>query len=383
MNTFICPRCGNKDPRLIGFLNDKPYCRKCISFNGEKPKDYTPKGGKTILNLSYKLTKEQQEISDGVLRNYQNNIDTLISAICGAGKTELVYNVMAYALAIKHRVGLAIPRRDVVIELVERVKEAFPYNKVVAVYGGHNDVLEGDIIVLTTHQLYRYENYFDLLVLDEIDAFPYKNNEVLDAFFKKSVRGHYVLMSATADEKTMKNFKGKGKAILELNVRFHHHPLPVPRIVLASGLNKFRILVKELKRFQKENKPVLVFVPTIDETEKLFDNLKIFCKGGEYVHSKKKNRSDVISLFKRNKYQYLITTAVLERGVTIKNLQVIIYDADDAIYDEYSLIQISGRVGRKYDAPDGEVLFIARNKTISMERAINNIRTKNKFLSDM
>jgi len=72
-----------------------------------------------------------------------------------------------------------------------------------------------------------------------------------------------------------------------------------------------------------------------------------------------------------------VTTAVLERGVTLKNVQVIIYDADSDIYNEYSLVQIAGRVGRKYDAPTGEVIFLGSFKTPDMERAISTIQKRN------
>jgi len=50
-------------------------------------------------------------------------------------------------------------------------------------FGDHHDALTGNIIVLTTHQLFRYEDYFDLLIFDEIDAFPYVGDLVLESFF--------------------------------------------------------------------------------------------------------------------------------------------------------------------------------------------------------
>ena len=74
---------------------------------------------------------------------------------------------------------------------------------------------------------------------------------------------------------------------------------------------------------------------------------------------------------------YLITTSILERGVTVKDLQVIVYHADHELYDEGTLIQISGRVGRKIDAYDGEVIFIASRKTKKMENAIRKIENAN------
>ena len=79
----------------------------------------------------------------------------------------------------------------------------------------------------------------------------------------------------------------------------------------------------------------------------------------------------------------MVTTAVLERGVTIKNLQVIVIDADNPIYDEYALIQISGRVGRKYDAPNGEVIFYANKNTPAITNAIKSIESKNTKLQAM
>ena len=73
----------------------------------------------------------------------------------------------------------------------------------------------------------------------------------------------------------------------------------------------------------------------------------------------------------------LVTTAVLERGVTVKDLQVIIFGADHPLYTSSALIQISGRVGRKKDAPTGEVVFIARRETNEMVEAVNEIKEAN------
>ena len=35
-NNFICPRCGNQDPKYVGYLNGKPYCRFCITMKGKQ-----------------------------------------------------------------------------------------------------------------------------------------------------------------------------------------------------------------------------------------------------------------------------------------------------------------------------------------------------------
>ena len=111
--------------------------------------------------------------------------------------------------------------------------------------------------------------------------------------------------------------------------------------------------------------------------------MKVFFPKGTYVNSKRENNEEIIEQFRLKAYLYLVTTAVLERGITVKDLQVIVFHSDSTIYDDHSLVQIAGRVGRKTDAPEGEVVFIAKRKTGYMEKAIDDIITANQSLQDL
>lgn len=383
VDRFICPRCGNTDERYFGQRpNDgTAYCRKCISFIGANAMLMTSAPREVDLQLHYPLTGDQRSISSQIIKNYKNNIDTLVYAVCGAGKTELSFGVIKYALEQGHHVAFALPRRDVVIELYWRLKEAFSDSKVVAVYGDHSYQLEGDIVILTTHQLYRYEHYFDLIVMDEIDAFPYKGNDVLEAMFKRARKGPCVLMSATPSKEIVAEYSKPGHGIVELRTRFHKKEIPVPKIRLDSELFQLAFVIKKLINYKKSGKKCLVFAPTINECEEIYAKVKTFVSKGSFVHSKCPNREEVISEFKKGNLDYLITTSVLERGVTIKNLQVIVTGSDnEGIYNSATLIQIAGRAGRKIDAPEGDVYFLAKKATAAMKEAIDEIRYCNTYL---
>jgi competence protein ComFA len=78
--------------------------------------------------------------------------------------------------------------------------------------------------------------------------------------------------------------------------------------------------------------------------------------------------------------QYLIATSILERGITLKHLQVIIVHSDHPLMDEKTLIQMAGRVGRKIDAPEGKVIYLAEILTESMAKSIQRIRHANASL---
>ena len=380
---YTCPICGNTDSSSIGLLNGKPYCRRCISFKGEEAKEFYSFPKQSPIFLSYELSDEQRELSNRLVRNFDNQINSLVYAVCGSGKTEICLSLIEHCVSKGLKVGFAVPRRSVCYELYCRFRNIFRKNKVVSVYGGHHQTIEGDIVCLTTHQLFRYQNYFDLLIMDEIDAFPFKGNDILQNMFEKSVRGNYVLLTATPTDELLKEFSKPGKDLLKLFVRFHHHPLPVPKIVLGNDFNIHYILIKQLKTFLDSDKQVFIFVPTIENSIKISYLLRLFFHKGTYVNSKRDNNEEIIEDFREKKYRYLVTTAVLERGITVKNLQVIVFHADSYIYDDHALVQIAGRVGRKKDAPEGEVIFIGKNKTKHMEKAISDIISANKALQNM
>lgn len=242
---------------------------------------------------------------------------------------------------------------------------------------GHTEDLYGHIIVLTSHQLYRYPHYFDLLVFDEIDAFPYRGDELLHKFFKDSIRGTYVLLSATPSKDDL-NFIEKEKGIvLKLDERYHGRPLPVP-VFKRCLFFQFLYVLLDLKRMLSQGKQVFVFAPTIREVETLYEKLSLFLSNGESVSSQDGDREKKIREFKEGKLRYLVTTSILERGVTVKNLQVLVYKADtNYIYNADTLIQIAGRAGRKKKYEDGEVVFYGAIKNKYIIESIERIKKSN------
>ena len=173
-----CPRCGNARKSYFYKGGHGYYCRKCIGFGrllleeeemAEKLEDIHADCSE--YTMQYPLTKFQEVVSKECQMHIRTQ-DVLLECVCGAGKTEMVLASIADALNENRKVCFAIARRQVVLELSERLQIYFKKAKIVAVCGGHTDVLDGDLIVCTTHQLYRYQGQFSLLILDEPDAFP-------------------------------------------------------------------------------------------------------------------------------------------------------------------------------------------------------------------
>lgn len=376
---FKCPICGNANFIFLGIRNNEFYCRKCISFKGiEANVVKFNRKEKITPSLDYQLTKNQKDISNKVCRAIKEKKNVLIHAVCGAGKTEIVYDVIADAINNNQQVGFCIPRKDVVIELEGRIKQTFPSLNVVSVYGGNNEKLEGDIILLTTHQLFRYPKYFDLLIIDETDAFPFSGNDVLISMFDNSIKGNYIMMSATPLIWMKEKIFQENGVVLTLNKRYHGKKIVVPKQITIPFFQQL-FVINKLNQYEKEKKPCFIFCPTIEEAELLYKELKLLYKDINCVHSKKENRNKIIDDFKKGKYLFLVTTSVLERGVTIKNLQVIVYDSSNSVYSKEMLIQIAGRVGRKKDAYNGDVYFLAKKPSVFISDAIKEIEDYNNY----
>lgn len=374
---FVCSRCGNSSPESLGVHpTGGTYCRLCLPFSGEKAPPFVPSRPDISLELNYPLSDAQREVSDRVVETVSQGHPVLIRAVTGSGKTELVYAAMERYIEQGKSVGFCTPRRDVVLELAPRIRSAFPRARVVEVCEDHTDELTGDIVVLTAHQLYRYESYFDLLVFDEIDAFPYAGNQLLRSFFRRSVKGVYILLSATPSEEDISLVESAGGSVVELDARYHGHPLPVPRIRRFGPIPEMDVLI-QLRRFLKRGKPCFVFAPTIGKARELGSFLHIFLRDGSSVDSKDPDREAKIRDFKAGKLSYLVTTAVLERGVTVPDLQVIVSEADSDIYDSASLVQIAGRVGRKIGHEEGEVVLFVRSRCSWVEEAVSTIERIN------
>ena len=141
----------------------------------------------------------------------------------------------------------------------------------------------------------------------------------------------------------MEEINRRGGKIFSLMTRYHNHPLIVPQ-VKVSVFFQHAYLIKKLREFKRKNLPTLVFAPTIKEVEDIYDKISFYVKKGNYVHSKRIERNQIVEDFKQGKYDYLVTSSILERGITLKNLQVIVFDASSNIFDDKALVQISGRV---------------------------------------
>ncbi|WP_294580399.1 DEAD/DEAH box helicase [uncultured Thomasclavelia sp.] len=366
---MICPRCRNQDPQYFYTFNQITYCRKCIGIGTKQVVQLENRllNNKVNYHLNYQLTPLQKEISDQLLLRYRQHLNTRLKAVCGAGKTEITYAVIKYALNQNQHVCFTTPRKELVIELANRFKSHFTNVDITCVYGGHSQKTSGQFIICTTHQLYRYSNCFDLLILDELDAFPYANNDVLKGMLQNSIRGNYIYMSATLTD----------DPDLLMTKRYHGHLLDLPKFHRTLTSLSYLISIIKIKQYAKLQKPVIVFVPSIQLSTKIAQLFKLAGLKSQACSSKTKNIAYYLEQLKNKQLDVVVATTILERGITIDNVQVIILQGNNRIYNRDTLIQICGRVGRNIHHPSGNIDIFAPYKTRAIKQCIEVIKHDN------
>jgi len=388
-----CQRCGSQIQEDWHLPVGAFYCRECLIMKRIRsdqklyyfPQERFPQ--QDVLKWSGQLTPFQERVSQGLLQAVDKKEATLVHAVTGAGKTEMIYQVVAKVIDQGGAVCLASPRIDVCLELHKRLQNDFAC-EIALLHGESDPYFRTPLVVATTHQLLKFYQAFDLLIVDEVDAFPYVDNPVLYHAVNNCVKetGLRIFLTATSTDELDRKVKQGELKRLSLPRRFHGNPLIVPKPIWLSHFNRYlekNGLPPKLKLYiEKQRKtayPLLIFASEIKKGEKLkeilqakFPNEKI-----GFVSSITEDRLEQVQAFRDGELTILISTTILERGVTFPRVDVFVVEANHQLFTKSSLVQIGGRVGRSMDRPTGELIFFHDGLNLSIKKAIKEIKQMN------
>ena len=394
INPNACPRCATPYFDNHQLPSGAYYCRECILLGRVRSDQelyyFSQKAFPKQDSLKWQgeLTPYQAQISQALCQAVDENRPSLVHAVTGAGKTEMIYAVVAKVLDRGGTVCIATPRIDVCIELHKRLVQDF--NCPIALLHGESEAyFRTPLVIATTHQLLKFFRAFDLLIIDEVDAFPYADNPMLYQAVDQSTKedGLQLFLTATSTDELDKKVKDGSLQPLRLPRRFHGNPLVVPRKVWLQGLNKKLEkdqLPKSLERYiirqRQTGFPLLLFAPEIKTGQKLASVLEKRFPDEiiSFVSSQTENRLDIVEGFRNKDITILVSTTILERGVTFPCVDVMVVQANHRLYTSSSLVQIGGRVGRSMERPTGDLLFFIEGSNRAIEKAIAEIKTMNK-----
>ncbi|USS90071.1 DEAD/DEAH box helicase [Fructilactobacillus carniphilus] len=396
-STLHCNRCQTDCEKSGHQLpSGDYYCRNCLNLgrvdssmqlvSQAEPNAFPPTPNPLVW--SGKLTAQQQACARQVQRGFQAHRNQLLWAVTGAGKTEISFPGIAWALQHGLRVAVAAPRVDVCGELYPRYQAVFPTIPI-ALLHGHTETgyVYRQLTIGTTHQLLRFQAAFDVLILDEVDAFPYANNPMLEQAAHRALKptGSCLLMTATPSFRLQRKYQGQ---TAYLPRRFHGHPLPQINWRVAFRWRKQLqngqlpwVLRRLIHAKVQDRHPFLLFVPRIRDLDPIDRYLRRHVVGTpcwETVYAGDPARINKVERMRNREVLFLVTTTILERGVTFPGIDVIILGGDDQVFSVASLVQMAGRVGRKSTRPTGQVDCIVSGYAKNVRHARHQIAQMNR-----
>lgn len=386
--------------RVLDGSDDSVSAQPCCEPVVDSPLDFS--------RYTVAFTERQKVIAQKLIQSVLGRQrELLLWAACGAGKTEVCFPLIKTCLDAGQRVLFAAPRQDVVHDVLPRLQKNFPDHTITLHSGATGPVYEAaGLTIATTHQVLKFYRCFDLILLDELDAYPYAESAMLHHGLNTARKegGRIVYLTATPSAEIIAKVERGGCGLIRLPLRHHGRPLPVPEIIKSkfcitedesfksgkynerdkqSKHGKHDKHVLELKRLLgtlAAHGPVLIFVPVIRMVEPCVTLVQQFfphsAVSGSW--SSDPGRRTKVAQLQTGGFDFFVSTSILERGITIDRVQVVVLAAHHDIYDERTLVQMAGRAGRTPSCPTGTVVFRARVVTRPMKTAIQWIRDQNR-----
>ncbi|MGB9667508.1 MAG: DEAD/DEAH box helicase [Thermosulfidibacteraceae bacterium] len=273
--------------------------------------------------------------------------DAVVKAETGSGKTlsfaiPLVMAVDKFCRDLQALV--VVPTRELALQIAEEISKLDNSLGILKVYGGirisHQvDRLERGgvrVVVGTPGRILDLaaRGSLDLsrirfLVVDEVDRmFDMGFVESVDRIlsFTPSDR-QTVFLSATVSQKVLDfvvRRLNRDYEVVKLDDRFYPPRTIENRFYRVSSKGRFDFLVKVIS--ENLDKKILVFMDTIEETEKIADKLRKAGLGVKALHGKfsQFKRELVFSGFRNGKFNVLVATDVASRGLDINDVDVVV-----------------------------------------------------------
>lgn len=322
-----------------------------------------------IQKLPFELTGAQKRVVNDICADLRspNHMHRLLQGDVGSGKTIVAAIVLYAAVTVGYQGALMVPTEILAEQHLESLTDLFdPIGVPVALLtsstktAAKRDILaglaDGSIpIVVGTHSLIQDDVTFHqlgLVITDEQHRFGVNQRKVLR---EKGDNPDVLFMTATPIPRTLAI-----TAYGEMDVSVIDE-LPAGRIPIETRWIKPKqmdTVLEWLRGKLLKGEQAYVICPLIEESESLdvknateiYEHMSHFYEPDYQVgllHGKMKaqDKEEIMTQFKENQIQVLVSTTVIEVGVNVPNATtMIIMDADR--FGLAQLHQLRGRVGR-------------------------------------
>ena len=348
----------------MNYLKNNERNKVGLKRNIDKEKVY-----EFMNNLSFELTQDQKNSIEDIYTDLTEpyRMNRLLQGDVGSGKTIVAFTSLFINYLSGYQGALMAPTEVLAIQHYNNIKEIFKdYNINIQLLIGkttktekkkiNEDLKNGKInIIIGTHALFtsdvEYKN-LGLVVTDEQHRFGVNQRANLK---NKGITPDVLYMSATPIPRTYALTLYGDMEISNIKT------LPNGKkdiITTVKSEKEIKDVLTSMYNELKANHQIYVIAPLVEESDKVdFNNVyeleekmnkafgKLYKVGVLHGKMSSKEKDEVMTKFKNNEIQILISTTVIEVGIDVSNAtMIVVFDA--YMFGLSSLHQLRGRVGR-------------------------------------
>lgn len=269
---------------------------------------------------------------------------------------------------------------DTDVDVIQKIKNTSKFRQYT--YLRESSDFENSLLVIAKHErLHRINIEFDLIIYNDVRRLSYyTTREISEAV--RTLASKETKLIVCSINKTFNN----GREIT-IPVRANGYPLAEPKFISTRiDISKDipSVVYEYLQWCLKINKQkVVIYVPDSQRIAMVYDYLSFYIKELEEKIFRydicEKNKKN-LSSFKKIKKAVLVTNDFYS---DIGNCNIMVFFAEDNIFDYKKLVYLSGKVGKDEINSLGEAIFLANCETQDMEEAKDITRNFNKEAWEM
>lgn len=320
-----------------------------------------------INQLPFKLTQAQKRVINEIINDFKKPypMNRFLYGDVGSGKTVVATIASYIAFLNQYQTLMMAPTEILAVQhyqTISNLLKIFPQFKISLLTASNKpkgEELKKSWLVIGTHALIQKKVNFDkvgLVVIDEQHRFGVNQRALLR---KKGINPHLLTMTATPIPRSL-FLTFYGELSLSYIDEMPKGRLPIKTYVVPK--EKREACYQWIKeKINKEKIQVYIVCPLIEESEvETMASVKAAKKEFEFLQKeiffdyrvgllhgkmKAKEKDRVMTAFKNQEIDILVTTSVIEVGIDVPNANVIIIEGAER-FGLAQLHQLRGRVGR-------------------------------------
>jgi late competence protein required for DNA uptake (superfamily II DNA/RNA helicase) len=251
---------------------------------------------------------------------------------------------------------------------------------------------DSDIIIASYSDYQCFHKAFDLVIYDDRMAFTERPLENMLSITSRAVKekGRFLNITCFPDLNSKGYLYGNHTPeVIVIPVSYSRSPIPEPLIVLSRLLKVSipQIVIDTVKWTIEDKLKVFIFVPNEESMTMVYDYLVNFghIKNDLIDFSSTRDKTAIIKL-KRREIQIIISNDFADAKVIIEDLNVVVINADNNIYNKDTLLYMASMANYHSKKKCGQVLFAVEkdneivNTTKEKIRGINKIAWESGYL---